>query len=183
MLIGYARTSTLEQEASLEAQRRDLEALGCERIFAEQTSSVATRKALEEAIEYARAGDTFIVTKLDRLARNVPHMWEVLQRLEAKGVALRIVNMGIDTSTPTGKLMLNVLGGVAQFEREMMLERQREGIARAKAEGKYKGRKPTARAKADEVRALHAEGLSMGQIAAQLGIGKGSVHRVLKAEA
>jgi len=183
MLIGYARTSTLEQEAGLEAQKRDLEALGCERIFAEQTSSVATRKALEEAIEYARAGDTFIVTKLDRLARSVPHMWDVLQRLEAKGVALRIVNMGFDTSTPTGKLMLNVLGGVAQFEREMMLERQREGIARAKAEGKYKGRKPTARAKADEVRALHDTGMSMGQIATRLGIGKGSVHRVLKPEA
>lgn len=183
MLIGYARTSTLEQEAGLEAQKRDLEALGCERIFAEQTSSVATRKALEEAIEYARAGDTFIVTKLDRLARSVPHMWDVLQLLEAKGVALRIVNMGIDTSTPTGKLMLNVLGGVAQFEREMMLERQREGIARAKADGKYKGRKPTARAKTDEVQALHAEGFSMGQIAARLGIGKGSVHRLLKAEA
>jgi len=183
MLIGYARTSALEQEAGLEAQMRDLEALGCDRIFAEQTSSVAARKALEEAIEYTRAGDTLVATKLDRLARNVPHMWEVIQRLEAKGVALRIVNMGIDTSTPTGKLMLNVLGGVAQFEREMMLERQREGIARAKAEGKYKGRKPTARAKAEEVRALHAEGMSMGQIAARLGIGKGSVHRVLKPEA
>ncbi len=183
MLIGYARTSTLEQEAGLEAQKRDLEALGCDRIFSEQTSSVATRKALEEAIEFVRAGDTLIVTKLDRLARNVAHMWEVLNRLEAKGVALRIVNMGIDTATPTGKLILNVLGGVAQFEREMMLERQREGIARAKAEGKYKGRKPTARAKAEEVRALHAQGLSMGKIAARLEIGKASVHRALRAQA
>ena len=89
MLIGYARTSALEQEAGLEAQMRDLEALGCDRIFAEQTSSVAARKALEEAIEYTRAGDTLVATKLDRLARNVPHMWEVIQRLEAKGVALR----------------------------------------------------------------------------------------------
>jgi len=75
--------------------------------------------------------------------------------------------------------MLNVLGGVAQFEREMMLERQREGIAKAKDEGKYKGRKPTAKAKTDDVKALHAEGLSMGQIAERLGIGKGSVHRIL----
>jgi DNA invertase Pin-like site-specific DNA recombinase len=85
----------------------------------------------------------------------------------------------VDTSTPTGKLMLNVLGGVAQFEREMMLERQRGGIARAKAEGVYKGRKPTARAKAAEIKALAAEGLSMAAIAARLGIGKGSVHRAL----
>jgi DNA invertase Pin-like site-specific DNA recombinase len=94
-------------------------------------------------------------------------------------VALRIVNLGIDTNTPTGKLMLTMLGGVAEFERDMMLERQREGIARAKAEGKYKGRKPTARAKADEIKALSSQGLSMGAIAKRLGIGKGSVHRAL----
>jgi DNA invertase Pin-like site-specific DNA recombinase len=180
MLIGYARTSTLEQEAGLEAQERDLQALGCDRIFSERTSSVGPRKALGEALQFARAGDTLMVTKLDRLARNVPHMWEVVKGLDEKGVALRIVAMDIDTSTPTGKLLLTMLGGVAQFEREMMLERQREGIAKAKAEGKYKGRKPTARAKADEIRALDAEGLSMGQIATRLGIGKGSVHRALK---
>jgi len=179
MLIGYARTSTLEQEAGLEAQQRELQALGCEKIVSEQTSSVGPRKELEALIEYARSGDAIVVTKLDRLARSVPHMWEIVTRLQAKGVDLRIVNMGVDTSTPTGKLMLNVLGGVAQFEREMMLERQREGIAKAKAEGKYKGRKPTAQAKADEVAKLHAAGLSMGQIADQLGIGKGSVHRIV----
>ena len=137
------------------------------------------RSALDEALEFVRSGDTFVVTKLDRLARSVPHMWEILKQLQAKGIALRIVNLGIDTATPTGKLMLNVLGGVAEFEREMMLERQREGIQKAKAEGKYKGRKPTARAKADEVKRLASEGLSMGQIALQLGIGKGSVHRAL----
>lgn len=179
MLIGYARTSTLEQEAGLEAQRRELEAVGCERIISEQTSSVGPRKALEDLLDYVRTGDTIVVTKLDRLARSVPHMWEIITRLQAKGVELRILNMGIDTGTPTGKLMLNVLGGVAQFEREMMLERQREGIAKAKAEGKYKGRKPTARAKADDVLRLHGEGLSMGQIAERLGIGKGSVHRIV----
>jgi DNA invertase Pin-like site-specific DNA recombinase len=134
MLVGYARTSTLEQEAGLEAQQRELVTLGCERVFAEQTSSVGPRKVLGEALGFVRPGDTFVVTKLDRLARSVPHMWEIVQQLQAKGVALRIVNLGIDTATPTGKLMLNVLGGVAEFEREMMLERQREGIAKAKAE-------------------------------------------------
>jgi DNA invertase Pin-like site-specific DNA recombinase len=86
----------------------------------------------------------------------------------------------VDTSTPTGKLMLNVLGSVAQFEREMMLERQREGIAKAKSEGRYKGRKPTIVTKADQIRALAAEGHSMGEIAKRLGIDKGSVHRTLK---
>src|SRR5829696_4679676 len=141
MLIGYARTSTLEQEAGLEAQFRDLQALACEKVIKEQTSSVGPRRGLEEAMEFARSGDTLVVAKLDRLARSVPHMWEIIGRLKAKDVALRILNLGIDTSTPTGKLMLNVIGGVAEFEREMMLERQREGIVKAKAEGKYKGRK------------------------------------------
>lgn len=187
MLIGYARTSTLEQEAGLEAQLRDLTALGCERVFQEQTSSVVPRKALEEAMAFARSGDTLIVTKLDRLARSVTHMGEIVSKLEAKGVALRIVSLGIgegglDTSTSTGKLMINVLASVAQFEREMMLERQREGIAKAKAEGAYKGRKPTARAKSEEVAQLASKGLSMGQIAVELGIGKGSVHRILTTE-
>src|SRR5215207_3757899 len=107
MLVGYARTSTLEQEAGLEVQRRELTTLGCERVFAEQTSSVGPRKVLDEALEFVRSGDTFVVTKLDRLARSVPHMWEIVQLLQAKGVALRVVNLGIDTTTPTGKLMLN----------------------------------------------------------------------------
>lgn len=180
MLVGYARTSTLEQEAGLEAQVRDLTALGCEKLFQEQVSSVAARKGLEAAVEFCREGDTLVVTKLDRLARSISHLGKIIETLEAKGVALRIVNLGVDTSTPTGKLMLNVLGGVAQFEREMMLERQREGIARAKGKGRYTGRKPTAQAKADEVRAMNAAGLSMGTIATKLGIGKGSVHRILQ---
>jgi DNA invertase Pin-like site-specific DNA recombinase len=179
MLIGYARTSTLEQEAGLEAQLRDLQALGCEKIFSEQTSSVGPRPVLDQALEFVREGDALVVTKLDRLARSVVHLGQIIEQLTAKGVSLRILSMGVDTATPTGKLMLNVLGSVAQFEREMMLERQREGIAKAKGEGKYKGRKPTARAKADEIKALAAQGLSMGAIAQRLGIGKGSVHRLL----
>ncbi|CAO4145260.1 recombinase family protein [Methylorubrum aminovorans] len=181
MLIGYARTSTLEQEAGFEAQVRELTALGCERMFQEQVSSVAPRAQLEAALEFARQGDVLVVTKLDRLARSVVHMGKILETLEAKGVTLRILNMGVDTSTPTGKLMLNVLGGVAQFERDMMLERQREGIAKAKSEGAYKGRKPTVRARSEEIKALAEQGMSMGAIATRLGIGKGSVHRALSA--
>ena len=143
----------------------------------------STRPALEQALDFAREGDVVIVTKLDRLARSVRHMGEIIDRLTAKGVSLRIVNLGIDTATPTGKLILTVMGGIAQFEREMMLERQLDGIAKAKAEGAYKGRKPTARAKTNEIKALAAQGLSMGRIATQLGIGKGSVHRALSAKA
>jgi DNA invertase Pin-like site-specific DNA recombinase len=179
MLIGYARTSTLEQAAGLGAQLRDLKRLGCEKIYKEQASSAGPRQALEAAIDFAREGDTLVVTKLDRLARSVKHMWEVLDRLRSKSVAIRIENLGIDTGTPTGKLMLNILGGVAEFEREMMLERQREGIAKARTEGRYKGRAPTARRRAAEVKELRATGLSMEKIARQVGIGKGSVVRIL----
>lgn len=181
MLIGYARTSTLEQEAGLEAQERDLAALGCEKVMSEQTSSVGPRPVLEQALDFLREGDTLVVTKLDRLARSVLDLWTIVQRIEAKKAGLRIVAMGIDTGTPTGRLMLSVVGAVAQFEREMMLERQREGIAKAKAEGKYKGRKPTAALLADKVKELHAQGQSMGAIAKTLGIGKGSVHRAIRA--
>lgn len=182
MLIGYARTSTLDQKAGLDAQRRDLEADGCERIFVEQVSSVdvVSRAQLAEALAFAREGDTLVVTKLDRLARSVAHLVGILGQLEAKGVALRILSMGIDTATPTGKLMLTILGGVAEFEREIMLERQREGIAKAKADGKYKGRAPTARAKAEEVLRLHAEGIGGTEIAKRLGIGRASVYRILE---
>jgi len=100
----------------------------------------------------------------------------------AKGASLRILGMGIDTGTPTGKLMLTVLGSVAAFEREIMLERQREGIAKAKAEGKYKGRKPTAKAKAKEVLGLRAEGVGATEIAKRLSIGRASVYRILDGE-
>ena len=88
---------------------RDLKGLGCEKLFSEQTSSVGARKALDAAIEFCREGDTLVVTKLDRLARSVTHLGRIIETLEAEGVALRIVNLGVDTSTSTGKLMLNVL--------------------------------------------------------------------------
>jgi DNA invertase Pin-like site-specific DNA recombinase len=181
MLIGYARTSTRDQEAGLDAQIAELKALGCESVYQEKVSSVGPRPALDEALRFIRVGDVLAVTKLDRLARSVTHMGEIVKALEAKGAGLRILAMGVDTTTAIGVLMLNVLTSVAQFEREMMLERQFDGIAKAKDEGKYKGRKPTARAKAAEVKALYSDGLSMDAIAARLGIGKGSVHRALAA--
>jgi DNA invertase Pin-like site-specific DNA recombinase len=179
MLIGYARTSTLDQVAGLEAQRESLKALGCERLYEEQVSSVAPREALREALSYCREGDTLVVTKLDRLARSVRHLGELIDTLEARRVALRVIDLGLDTSTATGKLMLNVLGSVAQFEREMMLERQREGIAKAKNEGRYKGRKPTAMNQIEAIQRLAAGGDSKGVIASKLGISERSVYRAL----
>ena len=183
MLIGYARTSTVEQEAGLEAQMRDLSAIGCERVFSERVSSMAVREQLAQAVAFAREGDTLVVTKVDRLARSTVGLWDIVKELDAKGVALRVLNLGgetVDTKSATGRLILNIFAGFAQFEREMMLERQKEGIAKAKAEGVYKGRKPTARAKADEVRKMHREGKTPTEIAKALGIGRGSVYRAIE---
>jgi len=182
MLVGYARTSTLLQASGLEAQVEELLAAGCEKVFEEQVSSVdlKAREKLADALEFVRDGDTLIVTKLDRLARSVPHLLELLDALSQKGAALRILGMGIDTNTPTGKLMLTVLGGIAEFEREIMLERQREGIAKAKAAGKYKGRKPTARAKSEDIIKLKSDGVGATEIARRLSVGRASVYRILE---
>jgi DNA invertase Pin-like site-specific DNA recombinase len=183
MLVGYARTSSLNQVAGLEGQERELLAAGCEKVFREQVSSVAKRDQLDAALDYVREGDTFIVTKLDRLARSVGDLLNIVAHLESKKVSLRVLSMSgsqpLDTGTATGRLMLAVIGAVGQAERETMLERQREGISKAQREGKYKGRAPTARRKAADVLRLKADGVSPTEIASRLGIGRASVYRVL----
>jgi DNA invertase Pin-like site-specific DNA recombinase len=184
MLIGYARTSTTDQHAGFEAQLVELKAYGCERMYQEQVSAVASRGELDRAIDMLREGDKLVVTKLDRLARNVMHMGELLQQIESKGAGLVILSLGsetVDTSTATGKLILNMMVSVAQFEREMMKERQVEGIKRAQAEGKYKGRVPTAMKQANKVKALVDAGVTRVQVQEQLGISKASYYRCLKA--
>lgn len=182
MIVGYARTSTTDQKAGLEAQLRDLHAAGCEEIYQEEVSSVDTvnREKLAEVMRFVRKGDVLVVSKLDRLARSVSHLNDLVKEIEGKGASLRILDMAIDTATPNGRLMLNLLGSIAQFEREIMLERQREGIAKAKAEGKYKGRKPTARAQASQVlHLLKEEGLPAADVATRLGISRASVYRII----
>ena len=181
MLVGYGRTSTIEQEAGLDAQRRDLLAHGCEEVFQEKVSSVQRREELEKVLKFIRKGDTLVVTKLDRLARSVPDLVKIMARLEDRGASLRILAMNLDTETPTGRLLINLVGSIAQFEREIMLERQREGISKAQGEGKYKGRAATARAKTDEVLALRKAGKGASEIAAEVGIGRASVYRILGA--
>ena len=165
MIVGYARTSTIEQEAGFEAQLKQLKAAGCEKVFSEQVSAVAaTREQLEAALDFVREGDVFVCCKLDRLARSVPHLCEIGARLEAKVVSLKVLDQAIDTST----LMFNLLGAIAQFERELTRERMLVGLAKARAEGKYKGRSPSARAKADKVRELRNAGVRPAEIARKL---------------
>jgi DNA invertase Pin-like site-specific DNA recombinase len=181
MKIGYARTSTLEQEAGFDAQTRELTAAGCEKIFAEQTSSVGQRRELDAALDFIREGDVLVISKMDRLARSTTHLAQIMEGLKTKGANLQILNLGVDTSTPTGKLVFDVMGAIAEFERAMMLERQREGIAKAKADGKYKGRAPTAQKKAADVIQLFKAGVKPSEIARRLEIGRSSVYRMLEA--
>ena len=180
MKVGYCRVSTDMQTASIEAQSERLEREGCEEIFSEMVSAVGDRPQLDAAMTFVRRGDTLCVVKLDRLARSISHLCALVTSLEAKGVHLRILDMALDTSTPTGALMVNLLGSIAQFELSMMKERQAIGIAKARREGRYKGRKATARAKTADVIELAKTGMTKDRIADKLGIAVSSVYSILK---
>jgi DNA invertase Pin-like site-specific DNA recombinase len=177
--VGYARTSTIDQKAGLEAQQRDLKLAGCVQIFSEHVSAVKVRDGLDKALQYVRKGDTFIVTKIDRLARSVPDLLRIADFLKDKGVNLVILDMQMDTSTPQGQMMMTVFGAVAQFERAIMLERQKEGIIKAKADGKFKGRKPLPDEVKNTVLAFVQTGASKAWIAKKVGIGEASVYRII----
>ena len=182
MLVGYSRTSTAEQVAGLAEQSRLLAATGCTRIFEEQVSSVAARAQLTAAIEYVRDGDTLVVCKLDRLARSTTDLLNTVAALERKGVALRILDFGgadVGTQSATGRMLLTIMAAVAEAERTMMLERQRVGVAKAKAEGRYLGRVPTARRQSARVVELRASGVCCSAIATTLSISRASVYRIL----
>ena len=178
MLVGFARTSTTHQKYSLEAQIENLTKAGCEKIFSEQVSAVASsRPQFDAAMEFVRDGDTLVVCSLSRFARSIRDLTKQIDLLEAKNVSLKILDMSLDTSTPTGKLLLNLLGCVSQFERELLLERQKVGIEKAKAAGKFTGRKATARAKSQQIQDLLATGMKPAQVAKQLNVGVASVYR------
>lgn len=182
MLIGYTRVSTVDQIAGMDAQQRDLAAIGCSKLFTEQVSSVAQRDQLAAALEFARDGDTLVVTRLDRLARSTADLLSIVAALEAKQVGLRILDFGgtlVDTKSPTGRMLLTMFAAVAEFERAIMLERQRAGIAKAKSEGRYRGRAPTARRQSGRVAELHATGKGASAIAVEVGISRASVYRIL----
>ncbi len=175
--VGYARVSTAGQ--NLETQLTALK--DCDKIFQEKESGAkAERLELNRMLEFVRDGDVVVITKLCRLARNTKHLLEIVEFLDSKQIGLKVLNLGIDTSSPTGRLMLTMIGAVAAFERQLLLERQAEGIALAKQSGKYLGRKPTAMAKAEDVNLLLAEGVSKSQVSDRLNISLSSIHRICK---
>lgn len=181
-LIGYARVSSKDQDCSLqEAALRDY---GCTVIRSEKRSGVTRegRTELETVLAFIREGDTLVVTRLDRLARSVADLYNILRSIDDAGAHFKAIQQGgLDTTSSTGKLMMGMLGVVAEFERDMIHERQAEGIAQAKLRGVYKGRKPTV--PADEVIRLKQAGVRPADIARQLKIGRTSVYRALDRQA
>jgi DNA invertase Pin-like site-specific DNA recombinase len=181
MLVGYARVSSVGQ--SLEVQLEQLTAAGCEKIFSEKKSgrSKEGRAALQEALEFVRDGDVLLVTRLDRLARSVGDLRDIVDSLTAKGAGFRCLQQGtLDTTRSDGKLLLNVLASFAEFEADIRRERQRDGIERVKRESpeRYRGRRPTVDTK--RIQELHASGLGPSAIAKETGYGRMTIWRALK---
>ena len=180
-ILGYARTSTAEQSAGLAAQERDLRQAGAHGVVSEQVSSMAgDRPGLVRVLALLTAGDVLMVTKPDRLARSTSHLLAIVDDLTSRGVGLVLLSMGgerFDTRNPTAKLMLTVLAAVAEFERNLMLERQREGIAIAKAAGRFKGRKRSV----DRERARRLAGdIGAAAAAREMNVDRRTIHRILK---
>lgn len=176
-LIGYARVSTEDQDCAV--QEEALRAAGCTIIRSEKRSGTTTegRQELETVLSFLREGDTLMVTRIDRLARSVKDLENIVARIRERGAFLRATEQPIDTATPAGKAFLQMLGVFAEFEIAIRHERQMEGIAKAKAAGVYKGRKPSV--PTEEIRRLRAEGVSPTVIAKRLGVGRASVYRAL----
>src|SRR3954471_16694654 len=177
--IGYARVSTTDQ--NLDVQENALRAAGCDLIRSEKRSGTTTagRTELQTVLDFLRRGDVLMVTRIDRLARSIGDLQDIVRTVRARGAALKASEQPIDTSTAAGKCFLDMLGVFAEFETNLRRERQLEGIAKAKAAGVYKGRKPSIDVGA--VRKLREEGLGPAAIAKRLKIGRASVYRVLAA--
>jgi DNA invertase Pin-like site-specific DNA recombinase len=176
-IIGYARVSTTDQDLSI--QRATLKAAGCEVIRAEKRSGTTTkgRDELKTVLDFLRDGDVLMVTRIDRLARSIGDLQDIVRAVRARGAVLKTTEQPIDTSTAAGKCFLDMLGVFAEFETNLRRERQLEGIAKAKAAGVYKGRPPSI--EATRVRELKAQGLGPSEIARALKIGRASVYRIL----
>ncbi len=176
-VIGYARVSSSDQDTALQVEA--LKAAGCTIIRQEKASGTTTtgRAELAAVLDFARTGDVLVVTRIDRLARSIGDLQVIVSRLKAAGVQLRATEQPIDTSTAAGKAFLDMLGVFAEFETNLRRERQMEGIAKAKVNGVYRGRKPTV--DNASVRQLHREGMRPSKIAETLRIGRSSVYRAI----
>lgn len=180
MLIGYARASTEDQDCAI--QEEALRLAGCETVRSEKRSGTtrAGRTELDTIVQFLRPGDVLVVTRIDRLARSLSDLLTIVQEVEAKGASLRASEQPVDTGSAAGRAFLQMLGVFAEFETALRRERQMEGIAKAKARGAYRGRKPSV--PVDTVRELHLEGIGATEIARRLGVARSSVYAALKGQ-
>ncbi|TWX55251.1 recombinase family protein [Colwellia hornerae] len=177
--IGYARVSTSDQDTSIQVEQ--LQTAGCDRIFHENASgSSQNRTQLNEMLNFIRKGDTLVFTRIDRLARSLRDLQNLVHDFQQKGIAIKATEQPIDTNTAAGKAFLNMLGVFAEFETNIRKERQMEGIAKAKTSGVYKGRKPISEDVKKEVIRLHNDGVKKVEIIQLLGVGRTSVYNTLK---
>lgn len=180
MLVGYGRVSTQDQDAGL--QEDALRSSGCEKLFIEKVSSgKKERPQLAAALAYVRQGDVLVVWRLDRLARSLNQLIETVEALEARGIALKSLTEAIDTATPGGRLVFHIFGSIAEFERAIIRERTKAGVAAAKARGRSGGRpsKLTGE-RAEAAKNLLAAGSSVSSVARSMGVSRASVHRALQ---
>jgi DNA invertase Pin-like site-specific DNA recombinase len=177
-VIGYARVSTTDQDLSI--QKGALKAAGCDVIRAEKRSGTTThgREELRTVLDFLRKSDVLMVTRIDRLARSIGDLQDIVRAIKARGASLKATEQPIDTSTAAGKCFLDMLGVFAEFETNLRRERQLEGIAKAKAAGVYRGR--PASIDATRIRELKVQGLGATEIAKALKIGRASVYRALE---
>jgi DNA invertase Pin-like site-specific DNA recombinase len=179
MIYGYARVSTTDQDLSI--QHEKLTAAGCTVIRAEKVSGTSTegREELATLLQFLREGDTLVITRIDRLARSMRDLQNIVHELKQRGVTLKATEQPVDTSTAAGKAFFDMLGVFAEFETNLRKERQMEGIAKAKAEGVYASKGRPKSIKLDMVRALKAAGKGPTEIAEELKISRASVYRAL----
>lgn len=184
MKIGYCRISTREQAESLDNQETTLRAYGCERIYQDVASgSKAERPGLLDALTYAREGDAIVVTRLDRLGRTTLDTLRTVQELDERGVKVEALDVKLDTATPAGKLVLNVIAALAQWERDLLIERTKEGLAHARAHGRVGGRPPRlTETQRKAILTSLTSGMSQNEVASAFGVSRSTVARLKAAE-
>jgi DNA invertase Pin-like site-specific DNA recombinase len=178
-LVGYARVSTTDQDVAAQTDR--LTAAGCTRIFPETASgALRERPQLDACLDYLRAGDVLVVVKLDRLGRSLSHLIETVQALDDRGIGFRSLTENIDTTTAAGRLLMHILGALAEFERALIVERTQAGLAAARARGRTGGRPPVMTiGKIEAAEALVATGRTVAQAAEAVGVGRSTLYRHL----
>jgi DNA invertase Pin-like site-specific DNA recombinase len=179
MKVGYARVSTVDQ--SVFAQTNVLGAAGCEKIYSETASGAhRDRPALKDAIEYLREGDVLVVYKLDRVARSLPHLIEIMERLKSSGIGFQSLTEDINTTTPGGKLLFHIMGAISEFERDLIRERTESGLRAAKLKGRVGGRpRRMTDDKVQAARRLLVDGTPVRDVAAMLSVSVPTIYRWL----